>query len=520
MSNKHPYFLCFILLLCWFAARSQETQKIEIFRLIEENKTDSIQYFLEQGNNINGIYPQYTLLEMAIAYNQIDVVNWLIEHNANVNLINNRSTPLLLSVSYSEKYQSNRIVETLVSHKANVNYVGLHGFTPLILACKIKNTPAAKFLFENGADTSKKDRAGNDFFYYVLRGNDPSLVQYFASRGFEIPRTSSLKDGPYIEILKNGGLEVLHMRYDSLSDRADWLKEERVEENGSIPDKEVIETLLKKTQSANGAEYRKVESIFVVSDIHGHYPNFIELLKANKIIDKNHAWSFGKGHLVIAGDVFDRGDQVTECLWLIFKLEYQAEKSGGRVHFLLGNHELMILKDNDKTYANDKYILPYAKALMDYHDLFSHNYVLGQWIRSKNIAVKINDHLFVHGGIPPEFVGQKRTLDQMNRSIHEYMADTSGITPPEKDLIIEPTWYRGYFEKSDKGEDLSLICKYYKVNKIIVGHTPVNQIKSLQDNYVIGVGIHFTGPDRPAQGLLIRDGQYFRCDEAGKTTQL
>ncbi|MDZ7608526.1 MAG: hypothetical protein U5K79_23740 [Cyclobacteriaceae bacterium] len=209
--------------------RSQETQKIEIFRLIEENKTDSVQYFLDQGNNINGIYPQYTLLEMAIAYNQIDVVNLLMEQKADVNLQNNRSSPLLLSVSYSEKYQSNKIVETLVSHKANVNYVGLHGFTPLILASKIKNTPAAKFLFENGADTSKKDRTGNDFFYYVLRGNDPSLVSYFASKGFEIPRISSMEDGPYIAYLIKVGLEVFHMRYDSLRDKADWLTEERVE---------------------------------------------------------------------------------------------------------------------------------------------------------------------------------------------------------------------------------------------------------------------------------------------------
>jgi hypothetical protein len=520
MSNKRPYFLYLILLLCWFAAQSQVTQKVDIFRFIEENKIDSIQYFLDKGNNINGIYPQYTMLEVAIASNQIDVVNWLIEHNANVSLINNRSTPLLLSVSYGQKYQSNKIVELLVSHNANLNYVGFNGFTPLILACKINNNLAAEFLYEKGADTSKKDRAGNDFFYYVLRGNDASLVRYFVSKGFEIPRTSSLEDGPYIEIPKNGGLEVFHMLYDSLSDMADWLKEEQADENKGIPKREVIETLLKKTQSLNGAEYRKVESIFAVSDIHGHYQNFIELLKANKIIDKNLDWIFGKGHLVIVGDVFDRGDQVTECLWLIFNLEYQAEKSGGRVHYLLGNHELMILKDNDKTYANDKYILPFAKAIMDYHDLFSQNYVLVQWLRSKNIAVKINDHLFVHGGIPPEFVEQKRTLDQMNQSIHKYMADTSGITPPEKDLIIEPTWYRGYFEKSNMGEDLSMVCKYYKVSKIIVGHTPVNQIKSLQDDYVIGVGIHFTGPDRPAQGLLIRNGQYFRCDEAGKTTQL
>ena len=514
------YSFCLVLILLGLNAYSQAVQEPDVFRHIRENKTDSIAYFLEQGNDINGLFPRNTLLEIAIVYNQIDVVKLLIDRKANVNLQNNRSTPLFLGVYYGKEYQSNKITELLVANGANVNFVGTNGTTPLILATKLNNSPAAKFLYEHDADPTIKDRYGNDFFYYALRGNDPSLIQYFVSRGFEIPRMASVEDGPYIRLPENGALLSQSIRYDSLTDIAEWRQLDLSEDTDGLPDREAIELYLKKYPLKYSNEYRKVGNIFVVSDIHGHYDHFVNLLRGNDIIGKNLEWTFGNGHLVIAGDVFDRGDKVTECLWLIFNLEQQAEKHGGMVHYLHGNHELLILKDNDKNYAHEKYIFPYAKAGIDSYDLFSREYILGRWLNSKNVAVKINRLLIVHGGIPPYFVDQKRTIDQMNREINNYMADTSGVMLAGDDVIIEPIWYRGYFENTDMGSDLAKVCKYYKVDKVIVGHTPVDQVKLLQNNYVIGVGVHFTGPARPAQGLLVSNGKFYRCDEKGHKTEL
>ena len=514
------YSFCLVLILLGLNAYSQAVQEPDVFRHIRENKTDSIAYFLEQGNDINGLFPRNTLLEIAIVYNQIDVVKLLIDRKANVNLQNNRSTPLFLGVYYGKEYQSNKITELLVANGANVNFVGTNGTTPLILATKLNNSQAAKFLYEHDADPTIKDRYGNDFFYYALRGNDPSLIQYFVSRGFEILRMASVEDGPYIRLPENGVLLSQSIRYDSLTDIAEWRQLDLSEDTDGLPDREAIELYLKKYPLKYSNEYRKVGNIFVVSDIHGHYDHFVNLLRGNDIIGKNLEWTFGNGHLVIAGDVFDRGDKVTECLWLIFNLEQQAEKHGGMVHYLHGNHELLILKDNDKNYAHEKYIFPYAKAGIDSYDLFSREYILGRWLNSKNVAVKINRLLIVHGGIPPYFVDQKRTIDQMNREINNYMADTSGVMLAGDDVIIEPIWYRGYFENTDMGSDLAKVCKYYKVDKVIVGHTPVDQVKLLQNNYVIGVGVHFTGPARPAQGLLVSNGKFYRCDEKGHKTEL
>lgn len=62
-----------------------------------------------------------------------------------------------------------------------------------------------------------------------------------------------------------------------------------------------------------------IDKFTAVSDIHGQYNLFVELLKANNVIDRENNWSYGNGVLLINGDIFDRGNKVSESLWLVFK---------------------------------------------------------------------------------------------------------------------------------------------------------------------------------------------------------
>jgi len=43
----------------------------------------------------------------------------------------------------------------------------------------------------------------------------------------------------------------------------------------------------------------------------------------------------------------DRGNDVMPVLWMIYKLENEAIIKGGRVHFILGNHEGMNIQGNE-----------------------------------------------------------------------------------------------------------------------------------------------------------------------------
>ena len=241
------------------------------------------------------------------------------------------------------------------------------------------------------------------------------------------------------------------------------------------------------------------KNIVALSDIHGQYDLAIKLLKNNKIIDSKLNWNFGKGHLVIVGDVFDRGDKVNEILWLIYKLEIQAKNKGGHVHFILGNHEYMILQ-NDLRYINEKYKLSSKLMGLKYEELYNNQTILGRWLRSKSTIIKINDNVFVHGGVSKDFIIKNGVdFDILNLIMRKHIdfpkqemkvMDFYDLYYGQKSLI----WYRGYFKRYfDKykenltEKDISKILNLINSDHIVVGHCSHNEIVQLYNNKVFGV---------------------------------
>lgn len=82
---------------------------------------------------------------------------------------------------------------------------------------------------------------------------------------------------------------------------------------------------------------------FVVSDIHGHVEPFVGALQHAKLLDSDGAWSGGGARLTVLGDFFDRGPDGIAVVDLIRRLQKEADRAGGRVDALLGNHEILAL---------------------------------------------------------------------------------------------------------------------------------------------------------------------------------
>jgi hypothetical protein len=227
----------------------------------------------------------------------------------------------------------------------------------------------------------------------------------------------------------------------------------------------------------------------------------------------------GDGHLVVLGDVFDRGDKVTECLWLIHRLEREAKLDGGRVHYLFGNHEKMVIR-GDLRYVHEKYMSGIARRTrITYDDMFGPDMELGRWLRSKHVAVKLNDVLFVHGGLPPEVVERELSLDDMNE------AARSSLDLESYELVFSdlpwflfssggPLWYRGYHGPrsaypATTSEELDTILEYYGVAAVVVGHSEISEVTSLHQGRVYGVDVPVEKLGG-LQGLLWKDGKFFR----------
>jgi len=243
--------------------------------------------------------------------------------------------------------------------------------------------------------------------------------------------------------------------------------------------------------SVSKDEYQNVENIVALSDIHGRFDVFKKLLKNHKIIDEYSNWQFGTGHMVITGDVFDRGEQVNEVLWLLYKLEKQALLAGGRLHLLMGNHEQMVLR-GDLRYVHDKYNLAEKLLNRSYDQLYNQQTVIGQWLRSKNTIVKLNNTLFLHGGISTDWLEHKLNITKANQLLRAHIDDDNDEI--KKNDVLQfllrsngPTWYRGFFNNDYSEKSLSQLLKYFGVSRFVVGHTTQTQVLGLFDNKIVAV---------------------------------
>lgn len=266
--------------------------------------------------------------------------------------------------------------------------------------------------------------------------------------------------------------------------------------------------------------YEGVSRFAALSDVHGQYDLMCDLLRANGIIDEQGHWNYGDGHLVVLGDVFDRGQKVTEILWFLFFLEKQAEKAGGKVHLLLGNHEMMILHGN-KTYIHPKYIMSSGILNRDYHALFDESSILGKWLRSKKVCITINDFVFVHGGFSKPVLEQINDLSEVNKLFADRIIPSPPDEYEEGQLLSElyfdngPLWYRGYAKPNNFDvEQAEYILNKLNKESIIIGHTSMPQIYALHSNRIILIDSSMKF-GKAGELLLFEDDLLFRANLKG-----
>lgn len=267
------------------------------------------------------------------------------------------------------------------------------------------------------------------------------------------------------------------------------------------------------------------QPLLAVADTHGEFEILVAQLWRQGVIDEKLDWSFGRGHLVVLGDVFDRGPNQVEILWLLYKLEAQAAEAGGGSHLVLGNHELMVMS-GDVRYLNPKYRdTPRVLGVPSYSTLFGSPTVLGQWLRSRPAMLRVNDSLFLHAGVSPVVVASGLTMAEINTQVRSLLAGERPRTDGERasaELLMGsygPMWYRGYFPEHARGAvasdaDVDAALKAFGVRRIVIGHTIVPTITALYGGRVLAVQVYPKRTDDGAiqfESLLMRDGRLWRA---------
>ncbi|HAR36293.1 MAG TPA: hypothetical protein DCR87_05205 [Acidobacteria bacterium] len=301
-----------------------------------------------------------------------------------------------------------------------------------------------------------------------------------------------------------------------------------------------------------------VSRIVVVGDLHGDYENFLKILKGTKLVDSGLNWAAGQTFLVQMGDVMDRGPDARKIFDLIKKLEIQAAEAGGQVQMLIGNHEEMnitgisfdyedyVTVEQFQSFLPDDYRERKQKELekkarrgkslqklwreviqMDLEArnkyLVNFNQKYGKWILRHNAVIKINDLVFVHGGISEEFSRWK--LEEINKRLRQELAAfqkvwLNGAVPGNFKFEVVyksngPLWYRqlALTNGNIMEDQVDRILANLEASHLVVAHTP-RLVSSLKDMRRFGgkVWVVDTGISRAYGGclraLIIDEGQF------------
>ena len=234
--------------------------------------------------------------------------------------------------------------------------------------------------------------------------------------------------------------------------------------------------------------------IVAVADIHGAHDAFVRILELSGVIDAELDWIGETTHLVIVGDVLDRGPDSRAALDLIMRLKPQAQALGGDVHLVLGNHEIMnIVGDmryvsageyaafadeepaDVRSAALERFLADmseeaaisaraefdrlYPPGYFAHREAFSSNGTYGAWLLEQPMLLLVNDSAFAHGGLSRAFgdVAGEAINAQLGEQLREYVSAMEqlidlGVLSQTDDFYNHPTVIERLEERIALGE--------------------------------------------------------------------
>ena len=250
-----------------------------------------------------------------------------------------------------------------------------------------------------------------------------------------------------------------------------------------------------------------VDRIIVIGDLHGDWEMTIKSLKIGNLIDNNLNWIGGNTVVVQVGDQIDRcrftgiscslpeatkDDEASDFKILKYftKLHNQAQKKGGAVYSIIGNHEVMNVNGDMRyvSYENIKefnnYKKPDGTIIEDGMEARKWAFSPGNPIANflgctRQLSLIIGSNLFVHAGVLPK-ITEKYGVQDMNQIMSLFLWDKLNNNIDTKDLLdsadYSPLWNRVFGSKMQSKQQCDYLMNplkdVYKVDRIFVGHTP------------------------------------------------
>lgn len=343
-------------------------------------------------------------------------------------------------------------------------------------------------------------------------------------------------EGPYIFYKNDSTIQINYLKGTQedgyYTSESEFHSDSTILLTGYFPlDSSQFQIPIKTKFDSPNSDYQDEGKVLAISDIESNYKALRDFLIYNQVINRDLEWTFGNGHLVLVGDMVDRGYFATQVLWFIYSLEQAAEKEGGFVHYIIGNHELKMMY-GDYMATSPKYYHVASILGKKQVELFDKNSLIGRWLFSKNSMEMINGNLFVHGGIHPDIAKSNLSLEEVNKLIrNSYYRSFSqkSVKIPEQlftSSLTGPCWYRGYFRDDLTQEEVEVGLNKFNAKAVVVGHTLQSKVTKAFNGKVFGIDVKHPSdhrselPQGKSEGLFIDGNRYFRVLANGEMFEL
>lgn len=223
--------------------------------------------------------------------------------------------------------------------------------------------------------------------------------------------------------------------------------------------------------------------LVAIGDLHGDFDATQKVFRLVGATDEKDQWKGGSLTVVQTGDQLDRGDGERAILIFLEKLRDEAEKAGGKLIVLNGNHETM------NALGDFRYVTSGALHSFDGEGEDPRTRVFpsaqrgrasaflpgGAWAKKlaeRPVIIQVNDVLFAHAGVRAPHVDFG--IDRLNRETASWLRGEQSHPPR---LITDeegPLWTRVYGGPTldEKACDvLARALERARAKRMVVGHT-------------------------------------------------
>lgn len=269
------------------------------------------------------------------------------------------------------------------------------------------------------------------------------------------------------------------------------------------------------TLQAPNSRWPAAPRVVVMGDLHSDVDSARSAFQLAGGTDESDAWIGGSLTIVQLGDMIGRSDAERQVLDFLFATREKAQAAGGKVHLLVGNHEVMGGRVDNQAIGLDPF--PGYEDLTELDMTDARLLVLPEYAKKRGAALmsggpyarrfaqlptvlQLGETVYVHGGVVPRWA--EYGLDKINAEVSHWLF--GNCSEPDSSLGVDNgdrvMWTR-QFSASVDATDCAVLEQSLAIlgaKRMIVAHTVQSTITGYCDEKVwavdVGMSRFYGGP--------------------------